>query len=169
MFQYFFQEKKKKQTHTERRKEENLTSEYWRLMVTERSFHRCELCWLREERVPGGGLEWGSSRANTHGLRHHQGTCACMCDFSLMFRCWKTLSMLQLRLYFLFISEISVMTIKTQGQDVFGHMICEKWCHNIFISARVQKPNVPLTFLFGFLSFRIVLSEDILACFSWTG
>lgn len=34
--------------------------------------------------------------------------------------------MLQLGLYFIFISEVGVMVIKTQGQDLFGHMICKK-------------------------------------------
>jgi len=34
--------------------------------------------------------------------------------------------MLQLGLYFIFVSEISVMAVKTQGQDLSGHKICEK-------------------------------------------
>lgn len=57
--------------------------------------------------------------------------------------------MQQLGLYLILRSEMSVMAVKMQGQDLFGHISAKDIRISIFISARTQILNVLLIFLFN--------------------
>lgn len=148
MFQYLFQEKHKKEGRD--------FYFFWRLIITERrlkglqSLRHAKLRLLWQESAPDGfqGLDsvvWSetgiipvSTKAGTT-----VATCSRQCDLSIMFRHCKSLSMLQLGLYFTSRSEISVTAIKMERQIYLDLWFVKNDISiSIFISARVQIPNV---------------------------
>lgn len=107
--------------------------------------------WLPRSQV--SCMEWDRSNSNEHKVSHHYtigtwnlGMTSILC--SGMVR----LNILQLGLYFTFISGITVTAVKAEGQNLDIGFVKNGIRRSIFVSARVQILNVLLlsTFLNAF-------------------